>query len=77
MLGKLSLIVPTNGLMLALISWGIRYQRYDTYVGENIVHPSPQMYFVDPVGNVLMQLRKAYCKCTFPMLVGAIFDEFR
>lgn len=55
MLGKLSLIVPTNGLMLAQVSWGIRYQRYDTYVGENIMHPSPQMYFIDPVGNALMQ----------------------
>lgn len=59
MLGKISLAVPTQGLMLKQISWGVRYQRYDTYVGNIVgtdaLHPRPQMYFVDPAGNALMQ----------------------
>lgn len=59
MLGKISLTVPTNGLMLSQVSWGIRYQRYDTYVGgANAMHPSPSVYFVDSVGNALMEHMK-------------------
>lgn len=59
MLGKISLAVPTQGLMLKQVSWGVKFQRYDTYVGNivgnDVLHPQPQVYFVDPAGNALMQ----------------------
>ncbi len=51
-LGIISIKVPTNGLMLKQIYWGIRYQRYDTYIG--LEERIPQMYFVDPVGSALL-----------------------
>lgn len=54
-LGKITLAVPTKGLMLKQVSWGVRWQRYDTFIGKSILHPDPQVYFTDPVGNALMQ----------------------
>lgn len=53
LLNIISLKVPTNSLMLTQLSWGLMYQRYDTYIGaqQNI----PQMYFLDSVGNKILQ----------------------
>lgn len=54
-LGKFSLKIPTNGLMLSQMIWGIQYQRYDTFVGHNEWHPMLQMHFLDPVGSRLLE----------------------
>lgn len=55
-LGIFSIKVPTSGLMLSQVYWGIQYQRYDTYIGIKQIeqHPSPQMYFLDTVGQALI-----------------------
>lgn len=52
-LNKVSLSVPTNNLMLKQLDWGLRYQRYDTYIGTQ--QSIPQMYFVDAVGMNILQ----------------------
>lgn len=52
--GVVSIKVPTGGLMLQQILWGFQYQRYDTYIGQAIEHPDPQMYFVDSAGSRLL-----------------------
>lgn len=55
-----SLFVPTSGLMRTQLFWGIQYQRYDTFVGGILKgqylneHPSPQMFFLDSVGQALI-----------------------
>lgn len=54
MLGIISMKVPTGGLMLQQVFWGLQYQRYDTYVVRTPNHMSPSMYFIDPVGNRLL-----------------------
>lgn len=55
-LGKIYLGVPTEGLMLQQMFWGIEYQRYDTYIPQNVdvIHPNPQVYFVDPTGMKIL-----------------------
>ena len=48
--------VPTNGLMLQQLFWGIQYQRYDTYVPAvaDSLH-GPQVYFEDRIGIQLLE----------------------
>ena len=57
--GIKSIFVPTQSLMLAQCSWGIRYQRYDTFTGffvhEEHEQEIPQMYFEDPVGKKMLE----------------------
>lgn len=55
-LGKFCMGVPTGGLMLAQMYWGIQYQRYDTYFVTiaDEVHPYPNVFFVDPSGMKLL-----------------------
>lgn len=56
-LGIFSIKVPTSDLMLKQIYWGIQYQRYDTAGFEfkqMEQHPSYGMYFVDTVGQGLL-----------------------
>ena len=54
MLGIISIKVPTQGLMLKQLGWGLKYQRYDTYIGMPEIHPSAQMNFIEPVGMALL-----------------------
>lgn len=56
-LGKLSMSVPTSGLMLSQMSWGIRYQRYDTYLPLTVdeLHPNPQVFFIDNTGIRILE----------------------
>lgn len=54
MLGIVSAKVPTEGLMLKQVFWGLQYQRYDTYVGDRLEHAKASMYFQDPVGSRLL-----------------------
>lgn len=51
----ISPMVQTNGLMLQQVVWGLQYQRYDTYVGTNPVHPNAQIYFVDIAGQRILE----------------------
>lgn len=55
--GLLSISVTTDGLMLSQMLWGLKYQRYDTYVPivPDPIHPSPQIIFSDPVGLRLLE----------------------
>ncbi|NBI89244.1 hypothetical protein D3Z45_01255 [Lachnospiraceae bacterium] len=50
----ISMKVPTQGLMLKQLGWGLKYQRYDTYIGMSESHPSAQMNFIEPVGTALL-----------------------
>lgn len=52
-LKEVSLSVPTQGLMLKQLVWGLLYQRYDTYYGTQ--QGMPQMYFVDAVGENILK----------------------
>ena len=56
-LGSLSIGVPTNGLMLQQMLWGIKYQRYDTYMPRitDAAHPNPQIYFTDAAGLKILE----------------------
>ncbi len=54
-LGKLYIGVPTNGLMLNQVYWGMELQRYDTYVGKAETHTNPQMFFLDPSGIQILE----------------------
>lgn len=56
-LGSFSIGVPTNGLMLQQMFWGIKYQRYDTYIprGTDTVHPDLQVFFTDAAGVKILQ----------------------
>ena len=54
MLGIISGKVPTQGLMLKQLGWGLRLQRYDTYISMSESHPSAQMNFIEPVGTALL-----------------------
>lgn len=52
-MGVLSAAIPTNNLMLQQLKWGLTYQRYATYVGED-PGVKPSLIFVDNVGlNIL------------------------
>lgn len=51
-LGKVSIQVPTQGLMLQQMYWGLQYQRYETYIGTQ--QSIPQMRFLDPVGQKIL-----------------------
>ena len=53
-LGIFSMKVPTNGLMLKQLVWGLTNQRYDTYIGMAESHPVSKMNFIDPVGTALL-----------------------
>lgn len=44
--------VPTDGLFLKQLSWGIYYQRYDTYVGRDLGFF--QLHFIDEVGKKIL-----------------------
>lgn len=52
--GIISIKVPTDGLMLRQVLWGLKFQRYDTYIGQAAEHPEPQMYFVDSAGTRIL-----------------------
>lgn len=56
-LGILSMKVPTSGLMLKQLYWGLQTQRYDTYIGTKQMeqHPMPQTVFTDAVGRALVE----------------------
>ena len=46
--------------MRSQLFWGLQYQRYDTFIGFMdgqflVEHPNPQMYFVDLVGQALIE----------------------
>lgn len=51
-LDKFSMSVPTSSLMLSQMFWGIKFQRYDTYmpVTADELHPNPQVFFMDSAG---------------------------
>lgn len=51
--GKISMGVPTDGLMLQQMSWGIKVQRYDTYLFMDISdgHPTPCVFFFGSIRN--------------------------
>lgn len=51
-----SIMVPTQGLMLSQVFWGIKWQRYDTYIPSTVdsTHPNPQVYFIDATGMQLL-----------------------
>lgn len=46
--------------MVAQMYWGLQYQRYDTYINylNDLSHPLPQVYFMDPVGNRILEAMK-------------------
>ena len=50
----ISMKVPTEGLMLKQLAWGLRNQRYDTYIGIAENHSEPSMNFIEPVGTALL-----------------------
>lgn len=54
----LTLKVPTNGLMLNQIYWGITRQRYDTYIPNFIDqnHNIPQINFLDHRGERILEI---------------------
>ena len=52
--GKFSIKVITDGLMMRQLLWGIKYQAYATYVGNEAL-TSPPMYFMDNVGVQILQ----------------------
>lgn len=56
-LKKFSISVPTNGLFLQQVFWGIETQRYDTYVPPFLdeIHSRPQVYFSDPSGMAILR----------------------
>ncbi len=49
-------MVPTKGLMLQQMLWGLQYQRYDTYLGTDPAHPSPRVFFIDSAGQQILEL---------------------
>lgn len=73
-LGKISLQVPTNGLMRSQILWGIQWQRYETFIGNNEWHPKPEMHFLDPVGNMLLERAGIDGASSWREIIGFIFD---
>ena len=56
-LGSFSIGVPTNGLMLQQMFWGLKYQRYETYIPRvtDTVHPDPQVFFTDAAGVKILE----------------------
>lgn len=55
-LGEYSLKVPTNGLMLSQMLWGLKYQAYATYA-PNIVddsHPDMSSFYIDKMGTTIL-----------------------
>lgn len=53
LLDRYSFKVPTDNLMVKQLFWGIKYQRYDTFLDE--AQRIPQMNFYDPVGVKILQ----------------------
>lgn len=56
-LGITSISVPTSTLMLDQMFWGIKYQRYDTYMPNipDTVHAHATVFFEDPAGARLLE----------------------
>lgn len=53
--GSYSWKVPAEGLMLSQISWGISWERYATYMGDLSEYGSRSMYFVDHIGQSILE----------------------
>lgn len=54
LLGNYSWKVPTNGLMLRQMEWGIIYERYGTFIGDPAQYGSVQMFYMDAVGRAIL-----------------------
>ena len=53
-LKKVSIMLPTNSLMVQQLEWGMYYQRYETYVGN--VYNSPKLIFQDKSGLKILEI---------------------
>lgn len=53
---RFSLAVPTDNLMLDQLSWGMKWCRYDTYIGDPSEYYSPSMYYIDSIGSRILEL---------------------
>lgn len=53
-LGKVSIMLPTNSLMIQQLEWGMYYQRYETYVGN--IHNSAKLIFQDKSGFKILEI---------------------
>jgi len=56
LLGTSSMFVPTDGLMLQQIGWGINNMSYGTYVGDPSVYASAGMSYIDHIGEHILIL---------------------
>lgn len=71
LLDKVSFKVPTDNLMVKQLFWGIKYQRYDTFIDET--QRIPQMIFTDPVGVKLLEEEGMEILCSWNDYFHLIF----
>ncbi len=50
-----SMAVPTEGLMLYQLQWGISSGRYATYIGDKTIYTEAGMFFVDKIGQTILE----------------------
>lgn len=55
LLGTRSWKVPTEGLMLYQLQWGITADRYATYIGDSENYGTAGMFFVDKIGQAILE----------------------
>lgn len=52
--GNYSWKVPTEGLMLYQLQWGVTAERYATFIGDPAQYSTAGMFFVDNVGQAIL-----------------------
>lgn len=71
--------VPTEGLMLEQLKWGVWMERYATYIGDLSEFEGPAMHFVDNIGmNIINSMEKADLWTGFSSykeFIGLIFSH--
>lgn len=55
LLGNYSMAVPTEGLMLSQLQWGIYSGRYATFVGDKSEYATAGMFFIDKIGQTILE----------------------
>lgn len=55
LLKNYSMAVPTEGLMLSQLQWGIYAGRYATFVGDKSQYANERMFFIDKIGQTILE----------------------
>lgn len=75
LLGRLSWRVPTEGLMLKQLEWGITAGRYATFIGDASQYSKAGMFFRDKVGQTILEKAQVTELTSYGQLIKLILKH--